>query len=278
MRDKLKHIRLVFFILLIILALGLETKAQVPSYVDSLKIVSGSGRPGEVVSISIDLVNTFVVAAFSVRFTYDASALDVNSINLTDRSVMMDIFGADTTNPGALRIFGSSFFLHRIGIGSGDIVEVDFNVLENAEPGVISLEFEDAGYHTYENQLSDTDAVTIIPVMVDGELEILSSTDIDQADILPERVRFLYNYPNPFNNITSISFDQVEYGTTTLEIYNILGSRIKTIDLGVLSPGQHTTSWDGRDYYGEEVASGVYSYALFFENESVLTKKMILLK
>jgi len=95
---------------------------------------------------------------------------------------------------------------------------------------------------------------------------------------LPDRVRLLYNYPNPFNNITSISFGQAEYGTASLEIYNIIGDRLKTIDLGVLAPGTYTTSWNGRDYYGEEVASGVYSYALFCNNESVLTKKMILLK
>jgi len=274
----LKYIRLVFFILMIILALGLEIKAQVPSYVDSLKIVSDSGSPGEAVSVSIDLVNTFVVAAFSARFTYDTAAIDFNSMSLTGRSSMMDIFGADTSSPGVLRIFGSSFFLNRIGIGSGAIVEIEFSILENAEPGVISLEFEDSGYHTYENQLSDTNAITIIPVLIDGELEILQSSFADQPENLPDRARLLYNYPNPFNNITSISFNQADYGSATLEIYNILGDRIKTIDLGVLSPGQYTTSWNGRDYYGEEVASGVYSYALFFDNESVLTKKMILLK
>jgi flagellar hook assembly protein FlgD len=106
----------------------------------------------------------------------------------------------------------------------------------------------------------------------------MTPTYVESQDNTPDDYQLLYNYPNPFNNHTSIAFNQFDYGTATLEIYNIRGDRIKTIKLGALSPGNHITSWNGRNYYGKEVASGVYSYALFVNNKSVLTNKMVLLK
>ncbi|MCP4582050.1 MAG: hypothetical protein GY839_10555 [candidate division Zixibacteria bacterium] len=274
----MKQFRLVFLIFIVILYMAFDVSAQIPSSSDTLKFVNGSGFPGQEVGCSISLVNSFEVGGFSCRIVFDETSLSVGSVSLTERTSFMNIFVVDTTEIGVLSVSASSFFVYHLPVGSGDIVDVSFNVNPDAQVGTYPVEFEDSSPFTYDNQLSDTIGIMIIPILIDGEIEVLTPTYVEDQSNTPENYQLMYNYPNPFNNRTSIAFHQFDYGTTTLEIYNIKGDRIKTIELGALSPGNHIASWNGRNYYNKEVASGVYSYALFVNNMSVLTNKMVLLK
>jgi flagellar hook assembly protein FlgD len=51
-------------------------------------------------------------------------------------------------------------------------------------------------------------------------------------------------------------------GPVRLEVFDAGGRRITTLADGVQSAGSHRVSWDGTDYRGREVASGVYYYRL----------------
>lgn len=89
--------------------------------------------------------------------------------------------------------------------------------------------------------------------------------------------RLYQNYPNPFNPITNISFSMNEPGDVSLEVFNILGQKVRSLHVGMLTAGLHTFEWDGTDEGGLRVASGVYFYRL--QNESsTRTRKMLLIK
>ncbi len=64
------------------------------------------------------------------------------------------------------------------------------------------------------------------------------------------------NYPNPFNSSTTISFSLSQPEMVTLKVYNPLGERIRTLCHGVKGEGK--VVWDGRNWRGEELASGIY--------------------
>ena len=49
---------------------------------------------------------------------------------------------------------------------------------------------------------------------------------------------------------------------TRLSIYNLTGQLVRVIQSDTQQAGEHRLSWDGRDDYGREVASGVYIYRL----------------
>lgn len=70
------------------------------------------------------------------------------------------------------------------------------------------------------------------------------------------------NYPNPFNDATTISFFVADVGPRpaeiTIEIYDVLGRKIQTILNDKYNPGKHQISWDGRDESGNPLTSGVY--------------------
>jgi hypothetical protein len=101
-------------------------------------------------------------------------------------------------------------------------------------------------------------------------------TDINTLE-LPNRFALLQNYPNPFNPETRIEFSLPRSGEVTIEIYNVLGQKVKTLVNERLSAGKKTVTWDGTDDSGALVSSGVYLYRIKAE-DFVEAKKMLLLR
>ena len=86
-----------------------------------------------------------------------------------------------------------------------------------------------------------------------------NQVDIKEGDppILPEKTSILYNYPNPFNARTQILFRLSQKSDTKITIYDILGRKIETLDLGFIEAGAHSVSWNARG-----LSSGVYFYQI----------------
>jgi hypothetical protein len=85
------------------------------------------------------------------------------------------------------------------------------------------------------------------------------------------------NYPNPFNPETTIRYQINQPGPVHLEIYNLLGQKIRTLVNEVQSAGAHSVNWDGLDDAGRSVSSGVYVYRLRAD-KSVASRKLVLLR
>jgi flagellar hook assembly protein FlgD len=66
------------------------------------------------------------------------------------------------------------------------------------------------------------------------------------------------NFPNPFNPITVIFVDIPFETKVELRIYDILGREVTTLYDGLIEPGRHWFTWDGKADSGERVSSGVY--------------------
>ncbi len=86
------------------------------------------------------------------------------------------------------------------------------------------------------------------------------------------------NYPNPFNPTTTIRFDVPTSSFVSLEIYDLVGLRIRTLVVDRrMSAGSHVVTWNGLDENGVAVSSGTYLYRLR-SGDQTFTRKMILLK
>jgi len=104
----------------------------------------------------------------------------------------------------------------------------------------------------------------------------LSVDDISQS-IVPTEYKLFQNYPNPFNPDTEIRYQLPEATHVKLEIYNLLGQKIRTLIDGQKPTGSHTIRWDGRDETGAAVSSGVYLY-LLTAGRFCETRKMVVLR
>ena len=102
------------------------------------------------------------------------------------------------------------------------------------------------------------------------------------AALAPQETALLPNYPNPFNPETWIPYRLAEDALVTLIIYDQSGQIVRTLDVGHQIAGYYTDRtkaayWDGKNEFGEGVASGVYFYHLSAGDFSA-TRKMLILK
>ncbi|HUV36109.1 MAG TPA: T9SS type A sorting domain-containing protein [Patescibacteria group bacterium] len=123
-----------------------------------------------------------------------------------------------------------------------------------------------------------------VPVQISQEIHsarLIIGTDVFLAERdshLP-RLTFLLeqNYPNPFNPTTRIAYSISEPGYVKLEIYNVLGQRIRTLVDDRLPAGRFVALWEGKDDRGNGVTSGVYFYRIKY-GDMLEQRKMVLLK
>ena len=99
---------------------------------------------------------------------------------------------------------------------------------------------------------------------------------------IPAETALLRNYPNPFNPETWIPYHLSEDADVKLTIYDINGEVVRDIDVGHQTAAKYDTRskaiyWDGRNRFGEQVASGIYFYHLDAGDFSG-TRKMVILK
>ncbi len=81
------------------------------------------------------------------------------------------------------------------------------------------------------------------------------------------------NYPNPFNPTTTIHFDVPSPGSrVSLDVYNMLGQKVKNLVNGILRAGSYNAVFNGAN-----LPSGAYIYRLETEKGS-LYRKMVLIK
>jgi hypothetical protein len=103
-------------------------------------------------------------------------------------------------------------------------------------------------------------------------------TPVEGNEAIPTDYALGQNYPNPFNPSTRISFSLPRETPVTLEVYNMLGVKIRTLMAGqTKSAGFYTISWDGKDDAGNVMSSGIYLYRVS-AGSFVASKKMTLLK
>ena len=77
---------------------------------------------------------------------------------------------------------------------------------------------------------------------------------------------------------THIYFTLKEKSSVTLEIFDILGRKIKSlIKEEEMDAGLRKTVWDATDSNGKKVSSGIYIYRIK-ANEYISSMKMLLLK
>ena len=103
-----------------------------------------------------------------------------------------------------------------------------------------------------------------------------------QQPTFATNTRLLDNYPNPFNPETWIPYQLDQATDVTIQIHNVYGELVRSLDLGHQLEGQYRSQsraayWNGNNEIGERVASGIYFYTLITKN-FIATRKMVIMK
>ena len=139
----------------------------------------------------------------------------------------------------------------------GEYVESLKDAIENYD-GEVIVDLDESEYYG------------VAPDMGAYEYNTLS---IDRpVEMLPNKYSLEYPCPNPFNPTTSIVYSLPIKSKVIIEIYNINGELINTLQNGIKTAGNHNIEWNAEGY-----PSGVYFVKLSSE-EFTQTQKLMLIK
>jgi len=233
------------------------------------------------VVMDVYVFNDEHLGAFSIPLTFadSNSYLDIRCDSISfvgtrsaNASLYSDTYSIDN-NKKRLHVF-AVWFHGGLAPGSGSVAKIYFTtgpfwnspwyafVDTTFWPPYVHLEFIDT-----------LGSVSWIPVFYKG---VLNVKDVN-TPTKPTFFSLSQNYPNPFNPKTMIRFALPKDSWVKLEVYNILGQKVKTLVDEKLTAGVKEVDWDGKDGKGLEVASGIYFYKIkadYFTD----VKKMVMLK
>ena len=119
--------------------------------------------------------------------------------------------------------------------------------------------------------------------LFDFDGELLDAISVfDNSSVAIKRIdnfslNNIYNYPNPFNPITTLRYDLPEDAFVRITVYDMLGKVVSNLLNTNQSSGNKSVQWNATNNTGQQVSAGLYLYSID-AGEFRQTKKMVLLK
>ena len=111
-----------------------------------------------------------------------------------------------------------------------------------------------------------------------GDSTLVRIDDSDNDSNVSQSFQIIGNYPNPFNDTTTIQYSVTTRGIFYINIYNISGQLVFQKKKVHNAPGKYTMTWDGIDGRGNGVSSGIYLVTIAYEANQYNPIKIMLLK
>lgn len=218
---------------------------------------------------------------------YSVSNGDINGDGIDD--ILIGAYGADTESGDLVGecyvIYGSPSFPANyqidLDLSPANIIVYGDNELDKSGWAVSSGDINGDGIGDI---FIGARAANPVGGVAAGEAYVIYGTaevSVEEHETpRPTHFALSQNYPNPFNLTTHMIYQIGNVRSpvyTTLEIYDVLGQRVKTLINEAQEAGYHTVKWDGTDCFGNPVSTGVYFYRLV-SGEFVDTRSMILVK
>ncbi|RME24922.1 MAG: T9SS C-terminal target domain-containing protein, partial [Candidatus Zixiibacteriota bacterium] len=256
---------------------------QAPPSLDSVWVAHVDALPGEQAVVDVSLFNERPLAGLSVALHFDDTRLHLDSISLDGTR---DLSMQTNSSPIQLRNSTGDCLLYLtfaesspLPAGTGSIARLHFSVDQQALPGTAMIDSTtySGPWNTFLILTAANDSARLTPIFRPGwvNVEIPTGVGDDNDTPLPDSYRLAQNYPNPFNPTTVIAFTLPKGGTVRLDVFNLLGQRVRTLLDRYLPAGEHRVTFDARSDSGRPLGSGVYFYRLV-TNDFIASKKMVL--
>ena len=146
-----------------------------------------------------------------------------------------------------------------------------------------ALDYETKSSYTVTIDVSDENGgLDRISVIINVTDAAAAAPSAQVSPVIPGKTALLTNFPNPFNPETWIPYQLTKPAEVTLTIYDIRGIVVRELKLGHQPAGVYIDRsraiyWDGRNAFGEKVATGVYFYTLK-AGDFTATRKLLIRK
>ena len=238
-------------------------------------VVTGLMSPGAVAIGGANVATTPTTTTTTPTTTTVKSKYDVNGDGKVDNADAALVAGAMGTSTAAYDVNGD---------GTVNFLDL-LLVFDNRDPGAAGAPTVVPTQLTAVQVDRIQEQIDLLIGMNDRSPTALYTLRYLQSLIAaarPGKTQLLANYPNPFNPETWIPYELATDTNVKLTIYNAQGIVVRTLSIGHQSAGYYTSRdraayWDGRNAFGELVASGLYFYQLETDETSSM-RKMVILK
>jgi len=268
----MKHKVLVASILVMVLLPAFALAEQVEKFVAK----AAPTATNEVV-VPLEVTNSNQLVAMDIPLEFSEGAT-LEKVVFTDRVKDFQLQFANIDNENRRVIIGLISMVYAqtsdLPAGTGSVAELHFTV----DPGVKGVEIKaielQNPHHSLTYYYNDYSSGRPEVVSVHPEF---NTQFMPVGNVIPTAYALRQNSPNPFNPVTSVSYDLPKAGDVQIAVFNVLGQHVTDLVNGYQEAGSHEVVWDGKDNGGSSVASGIYFYRIK-TNEFSDTKKMLLLK
>lgn len=261
---------------------GYVNNAFSPDMDDSVWIDNIDVVPGEKFGLQVHAYNEFPCEDVRIPLEYPSDNVIFDSMTIVGTRSAQAVLAETYTDNEARTVYLILGYDDADPLleGSGPVATLHFTCASEGTTSIVPVDTTDNTIGQYYFRLTSLFGnMKIYPDFIPGAISIDLSTDVetDAFDNLPKIYSLEQNYPNPFNPTTSIRFALPERSHVTLEVYNILGEKVRQLADETLPAGYHDLVFDGRDNDGHELASGIYLYRLKTDRFT-RSRKMMLMK
>ncbi len=234
-----------------------------------VKVPDVTCAPDDTISIPILVSDFSCCEIISYQFEVRFDSAVIRALGASAEGTITASWGNPAVNlDSAGRMIVGNFGTH--GMPAGDtLVKLIFRVL--GKPG------DTCAIVLKEFQFNNGNPSAVVK---DGRLEVRSPTGVEnrQSRSVPRSTIWLSNSPEPLRDRTVIQLKELPLGPIEIEIFNILGQRIK--QLGKFNHHLHQleVEWDATDQRGQPVPPGIYFCMLKQFNRILAVDRMIVIK
>ncbi len=243
---------------------GYISVSEPPPSNDSIWVDTVTARTGKTVAVNVNGYNTEDISKIDLALVYSSNSLIYDSVSYADTRGVLASSRTISQNPGERQLLITlSFSTTSLPPGTGPLATIVFRVADSAPEEKVVI--DSASFlNTIPLEFTTGGGLTFAPYFRAGYVDIKLGTDVNDRKnvVLPTKYALAQNYPNPFNPSTLIKFDLPKASEVKLEVFNILGQKIRTLINREMTAGSYDITFDGKGDDKEQLGSGVYFYRL----------------
>jgi hypothetical protein len=257
------------------------TDAEAQEGTNSLMLMQNDPTASESVAVSDRVEVTPGVPVLVSFWVKTADVAHADSIGIGDNNIGMTALWYDNLEGGAAgygEIGGLDIRLNGeynpnvipLATRAADTEWTNYAFVVNPAENAVGMELRLRYWHSFEGT-TYWDNVSILSLN-DSALNVAIEEDFVDGRDGDETLLLQQNFPNPFGDRTTITFDVLETSKVSLNVYNVLGQRVATLVDGMVPAGRQAVNFNA-----SELPSGIYLYMLRSGDKSE-TKTMILVR
>ncbi|MFO7891461.1 MAG: FlgD immunoglobulin-like domain containing protein [bacterium] len=195
----------------------------------------------------------------------ESTFLDPGSFNNLDSSlpVQMSRLSAEITREKGVTIYWrtesevntTGFDIYRSETNEGNYQKINPAIIPGQGNG-------SSGYEYSYSDKTVKDGIVywykVVEIALDKTMQEYGPIRAEGINTVPDEFTLSPNYPNPFNPTTNFKYQLAEDAEVTINVYNLMGEKVKQLVKENQPAGYYDETWTGVDGSGRTVSSGIY--------------------